>query len=122
LSPSLWKVKSKDYSNRNLRNEAYEKLISKLKEIEPTADRDMVIRKINSLRSAFRRELKKVKDCTHSGMSSEQVYEPHLWYFDLLSFTVDQETPRKGKSSMDSDNEDNATEVCIFLFYLHFYA
>jgi hypothetical protein len=120
LSPSLWKVKSKDYSNRNLRNEAYEKLISKLKEIEPTADRDMVIRKINSLRSAFRRELK--KDCTHSGMSSEQVYEPHLWYFDLLSFTVDQETPRKGKSSMDSDNEDNETEVCIFLFYLHFYA
>lgn len=40
--PCLWKVKSKEYSNRDLRRKAYEKLIAKLKEIEPDANKDLV--------------------------------------------------------------------------------
>jgi hypothetical protein len=95
--PCLWRIKSKQYSNRNLRNEAYEKLLAKWKEIEPEANKDMVIKKINTLRTAFRREMKKVKEGTHSGMGSDDVYEPRLWYYPLLYFTIEQETCSRSK-------------------------
>jgi hypothetical protein len=64
--PAVWKVKSKSYSDRNLKNAAYEKLISKLREVEPNADRETAVKKINNIRSSYRREfLKKLNSrCT----------------------------------------------------------
>jgi hypothetical protein len=108
--PCLWRIKSKQYSNRNLRNEAYEKLVAKLKEIEPEANKEMVIKKINTLRTAFRREMKKVKEGTHSGMGSDDVYEPRLWYYPLLYFTVEQETQREGQSNVEEDDLDKEAQ------------
>lgn len=78
----LWQPKHPDYSNNTVRNKAYDKLVEKLKEVEPNPDRNMVVRKINSLRSAFRREYRK--------MHSKQNYETRLWYYDKLSFIADQ--------------------------------
>ena len=51
--PCLWDTKSREYSNRNIRNSAYEALITKCKEKFPDADRNFVSKKINSLRSSF---------------------------------------------------------------------
>ncbi|XP_013099519.1 putative mediator of RNA polymerase II transcription subunit 26 [Stomoxys calcitrans] len=95
----LWQPKHPDYSNNNVRNKAYDKLVEKLKEVEPNPDRNMVVRKINSLRSAFRREYRK--------MHSKQNYETRLWYYDKLSFIADQGLKRAitglGGSSSGSD-------------------
>jgi len=52
--PEVWKIKSDVCNNRNLKAAAYDKLSEKLKEIEPRADRDMVKKKINTLRSGYR--------------------------------------------------------------------
>lgn len=79
------------------KNIAYEKLVSKLKEIEPNADRELVIKKINNIRSAYRRQLKKVNQSMHTGAGSDEIYTPTLWYYNLLSFLSDQETPRSSK-------------------------
>lgn len=86
----LWQPKHPDYSNNTVRNKAYDKLVEKLKEVEPNPDRNMVVRKINSLRSAFRREYRKT--------SANQNYETRLWYYDKLSFIADQ----SGKRSITS--------------------
>lgn len=56
----LWDVKTKDYLNKNKRNAAYEELLSKTKEVHPQATKELVKRRINNLRTSFRRELKKV--------------------------------------------------------------
>nr|CAI5865923.1 unnamed protein product [Callosobruchus analis] len=47
------------------------------------------------MRSAFRKELKKVKESKRSGTSSEQVYIPTLWYYDSLLFTIQHEQCEK---------------------------
>lgn len=82
----LWQAKHPDYSNYAVRNNAYDKLVEKLKEVEPNPDRAMVVRKINSLRSAFRREFRKTL--------SKDSYETRLWYFDKLMFIADQNPKR----------------------------
>ncbi|KAL1488110.1 hypothetical protein ABEB36_015068 [Hypothenemus hampei] len=86
--PCLWQVKSKEYSDRDRKNQAYEIVVEKFKQVDPTATRDTVIKKINSLRTVYRKELAKVKQSIHSGAADEDIYKPTLWYFDLLSFWV----------------------------------
>lgn len=91
----LWKIKSKEYSDKNKKNAAYNILIEKLKEVDLAANKDMVIKKINSLRTCFRKELKKYNNSLKSGSGTEEIQKPNLWYFDLLLFLSDQETPRQ---------------------------
>ncbi|XP_029039697.1 uncharacterized protein LOC114874521 isoform X2 [Osmia bicornis bicornis] len=57
--PCLWQIRYKGYKDRLLRNRAYDALVQKLREVNPVANRETVIRKINTLRTAFRREYKK---------------------------------------------------------------
>lgn len=56
----LWDVKSKEYSNKHKRNASYEILLKKLQEINSKATVEFLKKKINNMRTAFRRELKKV--------------------------------------------------------------
>ena len=48
--PCIWRVKSKDYSDRDKKGNAYESLVEKFKEIDENANRKKVIKKINYLR------------------------------------------------------------------------
>ena len=65
-------------------------LVEKMKEIDPRADRASARAKINSFRSAYRREMKKVKESMKSGGGTDDMYMPSLWYFDELDFLRDQ--------------------------------
>lgn len=101
--PCLWKVRSKDYTNKNLKNKTYEKLVEVCKTIYPDANKDYVIKKIQSFRGSFRKEAKKVAESMRSGAGADDVYVPTLWYYDLLLFTSDQEIPTASISNMDTD-------------------
>lgn len=109
--PCLWKIKSKDYSNKILKEDAYGALIEKLKEINEEAQKDDVIKKINSLRSCFRKEFKRMMDSKKSGASSDDIYKPKLWYFELLLFLKDQEIPRQGMGFDLPNFTDKITQV-----------
>lgn len=108
--PCIWNVKSADYSHRPRKEAAYAKLLQKLTEIEPCATRDAVLKKINSLRSNFRKELKKVKASKKSGSAVDATYKPTLWYFDLLIFLEDQSTSRPSVDTLGSDDDQNNRE------------
>lgn len=123
--PALWDVKCKDYSNRAKKGEQYDVLIEKYRENYPDAEKQEVVKKINSLRTNFRKELKRIRDAEKSGAGAEDV-EPTLWYFDEMKFLVTQETPTATISTMDisqdvHDNEDrrdaNETSTVSGLFY-----
>ncbi|XP_031334690.1 uncharacterized protein LOC116164626 [Photinus pyralis] len=93
--PCLWKVKSKCYSNRNMKEDAYKELVKYTKDtIDEHATVDVIKKKIGALRRTFRRELLKVKESKKSGAGGDDIYTPHLWYYSLLLFTSDQEEPR----------------------------
>ena len=59
--PCLWKVKAKDYHDRQKKDAAYAILVQKLREVEPSANKATVLKKINNIRSNYRKELKKMK-------------------------------------------------------------
>ncbi|GIX79232.1 MADF domain-containing protein [Caerostris extrusa] len=91
--PSLWKVRSSHYNNKAIKNVAYRRMVAKLREIYPNADVEMVKRKINALRTNYRKELRKVeasKERNH--LTGEPVYVPSLWYYELFHFIADQES------------------------------
>ncbi|XP_071053910.1 uncharacterized protein [Onthophagus taurus] len=106
--PCLWNVKSKEYVNKQKRNDAYEALVIKCKEICPEANVQYVRKKIDSLRAGFRRELREMRKSKRTGSSADNIYEPTLWYFDLLLFTQDNEEVRPGTSSLAI--EESATD------------
>ncbi|XP_066152069.1 uncharacterized protein [Euwallacea fornicatus] len=104
--PALWKIKSTEYSDRNLKDNAYKVLIEKYKEIDPKADKETVKKKINSLRTNYRKELTKVKASYKSGTNTDDIYVPALWYFNELNFLQDQYIPKDECSAIISQNEE----------------
>lgn len=59
--PCLWQVTSADYHDRAKKDAAYSRLAKKLEEMEPGTTKKSVLSKINSLRSAYRKEKKKLR-------------------------------------------------------------
>ncbi|XP_050091698.1 uncharacterized protein LOC126575176 [Anopheles aquasalis] len=112
--PVVWKKKSEGYKNQHSRNKAYQMLVCKMKEIDSRADRNSVCTKINSFRSAYRRELKKVRDSMQSGGGTDGVYVPTLWYFHDLDFLRYEENETQETSTLDDgewNEENNDTEA-----------
>ncbi|KAL4720622.1 hypothetical protein ACJJTC_015250, partial [Scirpophaga incertulas] len=102
---SLWNVKSKEYHDRDKKKADYETLLSKYKEMFPEASKDDVKKKFNSLRTNYRKELKKHLQSMKSGSGTDDIYQPTLWYFNEMSFLRDQETASDSQSSMDMDTQ-----------------
>lgn len=98
--PSLWNVKCKEYHDRNKKNAAYGTLLSKYKEMFPHASKDDLKKKINILRTNYRKELKKHLQWMKSGSSTGDIYRPTLWYYSEMCFLQDQKFGSDPLSSM----------------------
>lgn len=115
--PCLWRVKGKEYHDREKRNAAYERLVIKLKELEPDATKKSVVKKINNLRSNVRKEKKKRDMSMKSGASSDNVYTSKLWYLHLFEFLGDQDTPGASVSNLDDEDGSEIDEVSTQIIY-----
>ena len=103
----LWKVKSESYRDKQKREKSYQRLLSKVREQNPDAQKEVVIKKIKNLRTVFRKENKQVQDSMRSGSGLDNVYSPRLWYYKELEFLTDQEECRPAVSSLSPDPEQN---------------
>ncbi|XP_066978518.1 uncharacterized protein [Macrobrachium rosenbergii] len=110
--PCLWKIKSADYYNKHAKQIAQDKLVEKLKECDPNADRESCLRKINSLRASFRKEFKKVQASYKSGASTDDIYKPNLWYYEKLLFLKDQEMPGRSRSTIEEESFEREMVDC----------
>lgn len=97
----LWRIKSREYSNRHLKEKSYAELVKKLKEINESATKEDVIKKINSIRGSFRKEYRKVQQSKKSGAGVEDIYKPNLWYYELVMFLKDEEEVKSSRSNID---------------------
>jgi hypothetical protein len=78
--PCLWQVKSKDYSNRDKKNEAYAVLVKKCQEVDRGATKDTVAK--NQLLSfSFSQRVTKSKKSACSGAGVDDLYKRSFWYF-----------------------------------------
>ncbi|CAK1578712.1 unnamed protein product [Parnassius mnemosyne] len=91
--PELWNPRHKYYTNKYKRQARYEKLLDVYKKIKPQATVEDVRKKINSLRSNFRRELKKIALSKRSGAGVDDLYTPRTKTFKQLGFLYTTETP-----------------------------
>ena len=60
-SPCLWQMSSTEFRDPTKTEEAFQKLERKLKQVNPEANRDTALKTIHNMRSAYRKELKKVQ-------------------------------------------------------------
>jgi len=116
--PCLWLKRSKEYHDRNKKATAYVKLIDKLKELEPNATKDTVVKKINSLRSNIRKEKKKYEESLKSGASADDVYKPTLWYYNLFDFLGNQDIPQSSYANLiDKQNHFQVSTYNYIILY-----
>ena len=79
-----------------------------VKEIDSSVNRDSNKKKINALRTNFRKELKKVESSKPSSAGEEDIqyiYVPKLWYYHELTFLRDQELPRSAISNIGARHQ-----------------
>ncbi|XP_026481177.1 uncharacterized protein LOC113387989 [Ctenocephalides felis] len=114
--PCLWQVKSAAYHDKNFKNSAYDKLVEQYKYIEPSANRNLIVKKINSLHTNYKKENKKIDESKRSGAGTSEVYEPKLWYFKHLTFLDDDHSvPRAHDSNISGINFDQEIESDCFI-------
>ena len=121
--PTLWKIKSDEYSDREKKAAAYKILHETFKEHFPDSTLDDLKKKLNSLRSNFRAELRKVEKSEKSGAGTDDIYKPKLWYFDAMLFLKDQETAAPSTSSIVSQEDSqgqnqNSEEQVSFILII----
>ena len=74
------------------------------------------MKKLHTLKSQFRKEMKDFKASHKSGAGTDDLYEyvSKLWCFDAFRFLADGEMPRGATSNLD---EPQVKHVSFFLLY-----
>ena len=80
--PVLWNVKLSSYKNRNAREIALRKVYADISKDCNNITFDQ-LKKIHTLRSQYKREVKLIRESKKSGAAADGVHTTKLWCFDL---------------------------------------
>ena len=114
--PCLWKTNSGEYTNRAKKEVAYNILLSKYQERYSSATKEDVKRKFNSLRTNFRKEVKKMQqsELISRASGSEEVYETTMWYYDAMLFLKEHEMAEPSRIASNTNetfSQDSSNEL-----------
>ncbi|XP_037820473.1 uncharacterized protein LOC119609672 [Lucilia sericata] len=107
--PALWQIKSKEYYNKKEKDLQYKILLKKYRELEPKAEKKDVAMKINSLRTAYRKELKRIEKLEELGTSDNGQTESNLFFFEALDFIRESLKPNASQT-IAGDGDENEVE------------
>ncbi|KAF5272962.1 hypothetical protein FQR65_LT17270 [Abscondita terminalis] len=118
----LYAVASKDYSNKNKRQQALESICKALMESNTIhLQVEQVKKKIHGIRAQFLTEKNKIRKSSVSGTSTDELYVPKLWCYEILQFLDDNASTItnkgtsnlqcSGQTSKQGDKINNITEV-----------
>ncbi|XP_055855149.1 uncharacterized protein LOC129918564 [Episyrphus balteatus] len=104
--PILWRPQKCPNSSKKDRSDAYEKLLEAYKQVHKDADLLDLKKKINSMRSNFRKEMKKIDEFAAIGIK----HQPSSWMYTELIFLKSAFT-RVYSTILVSDEEDSGNEM-----------
>ncbi|KAG6456480.1 uncharacterized protein LOC115447531 [Manduca sexta] len=102
--PFLWDKSDPKYTSRQSREIGYNIILQKYKEHDKHANMAVLKKKIDNMRTSYRRELKKVLLSKRNSLTPEDRYVPELWYFDSLSFLDKHIVLQHNRDSSDEDD------------------
>ncbi|KAI5638554.1 alcohol dehydrogenase transcription factor myb/SANT-like domain-containing protein [Phthorimaea operculella] len=83
--PCLWDNREILYTNREIRQQAYDVLLEKYRQLYENATLKELKKRLENFRSCFRREHKRVLLSRQNG----EDFTPTLWYYHMLTFLID---------------------------------
>jgi len=111
----LYVTKSAEYHNRMKRDEAYQIICNRYKDITgQSLTTDIAKKKINNLRSQYLDHLNKIKHSKSSGASTDDIYKPTWWLFEDMSFLNPHTAQRKRESSITVSKNDLTIQNYLF--------
>ncbi|XP_018360502.1 PREDICTED: uncharacterized protein LOC108759517 [Trachymyrmex cornetzi] len=93
--PCLYAINNPNYHNKHLRNEALKHISAVVSTIRPYSNEKDCSVKLHNLRNQFNTENAKVRQSIKSGIGTENVYRPNLWYYNSLKFLEEHVIPKK---------------------------
>ncbi|CAK1585835.1 unnamed protein product [Parnassius mnemosyne] len=81
--------------------------------MKPNSTREDVKKKLNALRTNFRKELKKIHKSKSSGKGTDEVYVPSAWTYYELLFLTNDEQPIKKTIEEDKENDQDQYSYSI---------
>lgn len=105
----LWNVKSPNYRNIALKLAAYDEIALKF-----YIDVAEVKKKINSYRTTYMAEKKKIRDSARTGASTDDLYISHIPWLSACTFLDAVVEARTSKSNTTSE-----ALVCFALILIH---
>ncbi|CAH1957435.1 unnamed protein product [Acanthoscelides obtectus] len=102
--PNLYKVKSANYKNRNLRRQALDAVVQALRSLKPNVTAQDVQAKFQALKQNASKERRKCLESQRSGAGSDDITEPSLWYHNLIGYVFDNSEERGAFDSLESED------------------
>ncbi|KAF5305331.1 hypothetical protein FQR65_LT18734 [Abscondita terminalis] len=110
--PCLYDCKHKFYSNHHARVQALIEIRRRLMEAHPsiTIESDDIKRKITNLRSQLTAEIRKNKKSQKSGVGTEEIYEPTIWWFSHIQYLIPYLRTRSSESNLSQKENVEAED------------
>ncbi|XP_063543573.1 uncharacterized protein LOC134751976 isoform X3 [Cydia strobilella] len=114
-SPCLWDITSDLYKNKEMKQTAWGELTKILKKLDEDANVSSAKKKVDNLRSAYFREVRKVRASKLKARDDKEIFHPNLWYYKLMCFlgqsrsTHSQQSMSNSSYPLECDNKQDSS-------------